>query len=176
MIVTEKPMQPFNEQAFEEAVLEAVPYAENLERLNKEIVNIMLSTEDAAYDDEDEMLLARLILGVDEGAYTMRVYDKDAHGRCWLLRDEVNQRESEAKAIVARKDVRAYLCPVLRSATRDVYDVVKMTTPILLPLAIAGTLPIPLNPLLFALVAVLIGRMGVEGFCAEYEQEKEHAT
>jgi len=70
--------------------------------------------------------------------------------------------------IVRRPDVREVLCPTLKSGVDDAFEIAKVITPILVPLVLAGTIAIPLNPILFATIAIVIARMGVAGLCAEY--------
>jgi hypothetical protein len=55
-------------------------------------------------------------------------------------RRPVNVYEQKAKELLDRKDIRAILCPALQSAGNDVYDIAKIITPILVGLAIAGTI------------------------------------
>lgn len=64
------------------------------------------------------------------------------------------------------KIIPSHICPVLKGISDDAFDVAKAATPVLITLAIAGT--IALNPVMFALIAVFIARMGVRTFCADY--------
>jgi hypothetical protein len=84
--------------------------------------------------------------------------------------------EAVAKELVKRRDVMKYLCPALQSASNDVYDVAKITTPILIPLVLAGTIAIPLNPLLFALIALTISRMGIASLCIDHNKNIKDKT
>ncbi len=73
-----------------------------------------------------------------------------------------------AKDLVRRRDIREYLCPALRSASNDVWEVAKVATPILYSLATAGTVSIPRDPVLFAAAAIVIVRMGIASLCADH--------
>jgi hypothetical protein len=77
----------------------------------------------------------------------------------------------QADQLLARKDIRAVLCPALQSVGNDSYEIAKIITPILCGVAIAGTITIPLVPILFASAALLISRMGIAGLCAEYNKK-----
>jgi hypothetical protein len=68
-----------------------------------------------------------------------------------------------AKDIVDRQDIRARLCPSLNSLADDSREIAKVVTAAMLPLAIVGTLP--LSPLVFAAVAIVIARMGIKALC-----------
>ncbi len=89
------------------------------------------------------------------------------------LARRVVEYEDLAPQIVTRPDVKAYLCPALKSGTNDVYDIAKTITPILVPMILAGTIAIPLNPVLFAASAVVIARMGVASFCSDHRGEPD---
>ncbi len=81
--------------------------------------------------------------------------------------------KDEATKVIFKKDVRKYLCPILQSASKDANDIAKLITPILVPLILAGTLTIPLEPIIFAHLAMIIARMGVASMCDDYmEKEK----
>ena len=81
--------------------------------------------------------------------------------------------EIYAIEVVARKDIRAYICPPLQSLSNDAYDIAKVITPILIPLVLAGTLAIPLQPLIFSHISLILARMGVAALCEDYNKKKE---
>lgn len=74
--------------------------------------------------------------------------------------------EEEAKGIIHRKSLRQYLCPALQSVSNDANEVAKVIVPVLIPLILAGTIVISLNPVLFGWLAIIIAKMGVSSFCA----------
>ena len=80
---------------------------------------------------------------------------------------------SAPKGYTVRSDLRTHLCPALRSVSGDVFDIAKITTPILLSLALAGTIVLPVEPFAFALLAIIISRSGIAALCAEYQPEKK---
>lgn len=77
----------------------------------------------------------------------------------------------QAKDLVTRKDIRKYLCPALQTVANDAFEISKVITPILVGLVIAGTIVIPLIPVLIASMALVIARMGISGLCADFIQE-----
>ena len=85
---------------------------------------------------------------------------------------EKEQAKEDALEILSRKDIRKHLCPVLHSVSNDVNDIAKAITPILIPLILAGTIVIPLQPVLFAYIAIIVARMGIAGICGNYDKEK----
>lgn len=50
------------------------------------------------------------------------------------------------KQVIRDKTVKKFLCPVLRTLTGDALDISKIITPILVPLNLAGTITIPMEP------------------------------
>jgi len=78
----------------------------------------------------------------------------------------------QAKKLVAKKEIKKYLCAALKSVSDDVFEISKVITPILLSLSIAGTISIPLSPLLYASMAILISKMGIAMLCAECDVKK----
>jgi hypothetical protein len=74
-----------------------------------------------------------------------------------------------AEQLVERKDIRQYLCPALQAASKDAFEIGRTMVAILIPLALAGTIVIPLHPLVIGIAAVMIARMGVASFCAGYD-------
>jgi hypothetical protein len=79
-----------------------------------------------------------------------------------------------AQEIVARRDIRIYLCPALQTVSNDAFDIAKVCTPILVGLVIAGTISIPLLPMLFAAIAFTISRAGVSSLCVGYPKKDDN--
>ncbi len=97
---------------------------------------------------------------------------------------EAADRVTSPKAVAAQSAlrllfnmefVRRYLCPALRSASDDAFDIAKVLTPLLGSLSLAGVVALSLDPLIFAALSLLIARMGVASLCAEKE-DPERAT
>ncbi|WP_439397299.1 hypothetical protein ACRQ5Q_09280 [Bradyrhizobium sp. PMVTL-01] len=78
-------------------------------------------------------------------------------------RAEQQSALNEAVSLVKRRDVLERICPGLQSVAGDAQALAKWITPVLLPMAIAGT--VPMSPLVFAGVAVLFFRVGVATLC-----------
>jgi uncharacterized membrane protein YciS (DUF1049 family) len=74
-----------------------------------------------------------------------------------------------AQETLNNPSIRRLLCPSLKSVTSDVFEISKVVTPVLTGAVIAGTIAIPLNPLLFAAIAVVIARSGVNSLCADFK-------
>lgn len=80
---------------------------------------------------------------------------------------------SEATRLLFDADfVRQYLCPALKSASNDAFDIAKTMTPVLAALSLAGVITLSLNPLIFAALSLLIARMGIATLCADKAEEK----
>jgi hypothetical protein len=99
------------------------------------------------------------------------IYERKVRGKAYD-RQAAQKTEDEATKILLRKDVRKRLCPGLQSVSSDVNDIAKAITPILVPLILTGMLTIPLQPLLFAYIAVIIARMGIASICDDYKDKE----
>lgn len=94
--------------------------------------------------------------------------------------DETRQKPSapskeakkEAQKLLERKDIRHYLCPALQSISTDVYDIGKTIAVILIPLALSKAISIPLDPIIFGLMAIMISKMGIASLCTDFPKEK----
>jgi hypothetical protein len=72
-----------------------------------------------------------------------------------------------AHSIVHQSGVRQRICAALTSGTGDAFDVGKILVPVLVPLSLAGTIAVPLTPIVTAAIALVIARMGVAAFCKD---------
>jgi hypothetical protein len=102
--------------------------------------------------------------------------EKWSHGQGWpaVMGDDPRARElaetgQQAEALLQRQDVRAQLCPALNRVADDAFEIGKTLTPVLISLALAGSIAIPLTPLFVAVSAILIARIGISTLCAGYE-------
>jgi hypothetical protein len=75
----------------------------------------------------------------------------------------------KAQRIVKRKSVRKYLCPALKSVSNDAFEIAKVIIPILAPLS--QSVKIPLDPLLFATIAIVIAKVSIAGLCADHNDQ-----
>jgi len=75
--------------------------------------------------------------------------------------------EDQAKKLIAKPDLKKSICIALKSLSNDVYGISEKLTPVLVTVALANPALIPLNPLVFAWVAILISRAGVNTICAD---------
>ena len=78
------------------------------------------------------------------------------------------ESENEAKKIVSRRDIRKLICPALKSITNDSEQIATKITPILIGAIIAETIVMPLNPILFGWIAIVIARGSIASICTDY--------
>jgi hypothetical protein len=83
----------------------------------------------------------------------------------WKQRQKIS--EQKARRLLAQKEVRARLCQALQTTANDSFEIAKIITPLLIELSKAGTISIPLIPVLFASVTLVIARMSIAGLCTE---------
>ncbi|MEB3177634.1 MAG: hypothetical protein VKL59_01110 [Nostocaceae cyanobacterium] len=79
------------------------------------------------------------------------------------------ESKKEAEEILARQDIKAILCPALKNITNDAYDLANAITPLLFGAVIAGTIVVPLNPVFFGWVAIVIAKAGAASLCQGYD-------
>lgn len=70
-----------------------------------------------------------------------------------------------AQRYVRDKKILKYLCPALKSLTGDATEVAKTITVALVPLSISGAIDIPLDPYVYAMLAFVVFKSGVEVLC-----------
>jgi hypothetical protein len=81
--------------------------------------------------------------------------------------------EQTAKRIINWEDIKSNLCPPLQSISDDVFDGTNTVISILAPLSIAGTLAVPLQPMLWGWIILIISRMGIKSFCRDCDECKK---
>jgi hypothetical protein len=62
--------------------------------------------------------------------------------------------------------IREVLCPALRYISNDIFQIAKVTTPVLLSLSAVGTIVFPAQPMAYAIIAIVIARTGVSVVCS----------
>jgi hypothetical protein len=65
--------------------------------------------------------------------------------------------------------LRSILCPTLKCLSNDVFEIAKVSIPILLSLSLAGTIALPAEPLVFGVVAFIIAKSGVITACNDHK-------
>ena len=79
------------------------------------------------------------------------------------------QREKltvQAEAVAQQREVKLRICPALQGVGNDPCEVAKVITPILIPLISSGAIAMSLDSDLFAMLALVIVRMGTPNYCA----------
>jgi hypothetical protein len=92
------------------------------------------------------------------------------HERLRRYREQVSREKAEE--LLRHKDIRAYLCPSLQTVSGDIFTVANTVAQVLAPLTIAGALSIPLVPILFASMGILIVRIGIANICVDYDKRE----
>lgn len=66
--------------------------------------------------------------------------------------------------------IREVLCPALRYISNDIFEIAKVTTPVLLSLSAMGTIVLPAQPMAYAIIAIVIGKTGVSVICSAKDE------
>lgn len=87
---------------------------------------------------------------------------------------EIQQRldaaESVANEIRSISNARVQLCAALSRISGDAFDIAKAAVAPLVTLTLSGIIKIPIEPFTIALIAIVIGRMGVAAICVEFDK------
>lgn len=75
--------------------------------------------------------------------------------------------QEEAQKYLNKPTIKQLVCPPLVGIVNDVFSVSQAITPTLITATIAGTIAIPLNPLIYAWIALIIFRAGIGIYCKE---------
>lgn len=87
------------------------------------------------------------------------------------IASEVAQEAYSTELIVKTstfwKAIRESCCPSLKLVSDDAFEIAKAIAPILVPLSLAGTIAVPVQPMLFAWIGLVIARLGVKNICED---------
>jgi hypothetical protein len=86
---------------------------------------------------------------------------------------EIESAKERGSEIASTSEFKRHACAALNSVSNDVFSIAKVLTPVLAGLVAAGTIVIPLNPLVFAAIALAVSRMGIAALCAEYKGKEK---
>lgn len=75
--------------------------------------------------------------------------------------------QEEAQEYLNQPTIKQLVCPALVGITNDVFSVSNAITTALITATITGTIAIPLNPLIYAWIALVIFRAGIGVYCKE---------
>lgn len=117
-------------------------------------------------DDEGVRLLSELPNSTPKAAIErekLRIVETTA--------ESIYDTEQTAKKLTKWEDIKSNLCLSLQSVSDDIFDVTNTTVSVLAPLSIAGTLAIPLQPMLWGWVILIISRVGIKNFCRGCDQK-----
>ncbi len=82
-----------------------------------------------------------------------------------ISKGDVEIAIAESRILLQQPAITERLCPALRSVSDDIRDVAKIVSAAMLPLALVPGSVIPLSPLVFAAVALVLVRAGVNSIC-----------
>jgi hypothetical protein len=161
--------EPFDLGTFQEQVLASIPV---IERPLPDLVR------GGAISPSDRELLEQLLtegFGRERARSELAVFaasgDMTPQAKAYLGRkiEKITEAKEKSGEIVNRTDFKRHACAALVSVANDVFAIAKVLTPVLAGLAIAGTIVVPLNPLIFGGIALGVSRMGISALCADYQ-------
>ena len=110
----------------------------------------------------------------DEGRPS--TYDRAmGHYQQRLATKKVAERaEAEAHKIINQHpQIRVRICEALKSVNEDAKDLAKIVCAALIPLSLAGTIALPLTPIVCVGVGLVVWRAGTSGFCTGVGEPKK---
>jgi hypothetical protein len=87
-----------------------------------------------------------------------------------LTENQKIELHSNAANLIKDRKLLKYICPALQGLTGDIAEVAKSLTIALVPLSLAGAITVPLNPYLYAMLAFVICKSGIEALCKNYKK------
>ncbi|MBI1879560.1 MAG: hypothetical protein HYR94_15295 [Chloroflexi bacterium] len=78
----------------------------------------------------------------------------------------------EVEPEVKKKSAQEKLCPPLKNLTNNMFEIVKVITPVLIGLAVTGVISVSVSGLFVAGAAVLVSEMTVAAFCDDVTVKK----
>ena len=84
----------------------------------------------------------------------------------WEQRQKIS--EQKTRQLLTQKEIRTRLCQALQTTSNDSFEIARIITPLLIELAAAGTISIPIIPVQFASITLVIARMGATELCADH--------
>ncbi len=96
-------------------------------------------------------------------------YDNLKPGEITAYGTNLTEIKKQAEDLLFHKDIKPYICPSLTNITDDIKTVANTITPGLVTAILAGTLIMPLNPVIFGYIAVLIVKEGISNFCQDLQ-------
>ncbi|EKU96788.1 hypothetical protein Lepto7375DRAFT_0702 [Leptolyngbya sp. PCC 7375] len=69
-------------------------------------------------------------------------------------------------------DIRRACCSYLKDVPDDAFEVWKAIAPVLVPLSLTGSLSIPLQPMLWSVIGVVIAKAGIGKICKDIQNTK----
>lgn len=73
-----------------------------------------------------------------------------------------------AQGYAENDKVKKAICGALLTVSDDLFDVAKNLTIVLFSLSLAGAIPVPLKPAIYAALALVISKTGINAYCADY--------
>jgi hypothetical protein len=84
-----------------------------------------------------------------------------------LFPEEIARAKAHAEELIKQHPVLDRLCPAMKSVSGDLAEVAKTVAAAMLPLSLGPQAILPLTPLVFGALAVVVFRVGVRTVCPE---------
>lgn len=78
---------------------------------------------------------------------------------------EIEDLEWDATKLLFTAELKSRLCSLIKPISGEVCDIAKAITAAIIPLQMAGQLNIRLEPVFFAMIAVVLTKIGIENYC-----------
>lgn len=85
--------------------------------------------------------------------------------------EEIERAKAHAEDLIKQPTVIQRLCPALKSVSDDLGEVAKIVAATMLPLALGPQAILPITPLAFGALSVVVVRAGVRSLCSEDKGE-----
>jgi hypothetical protein len=125
----------------------------------------MNSTEQAQFIESTAQLAEEMQLddALRESKGMISIFNQPEQSPDGPLRQAI----SHAKHLLNDPTAKARICEAVKACAEDIREIAKVLSAALLPLALAGTIALPITPLAFAALAFVVARAGVHAICAD---------
>jgi len=89
----------------------------------------------------------------------------------WEQRQKISEQKS--RRLLEQREIRTRLCQALQTTPNDSFEIAKVITPLLIEMNTAGIISIPIIPVHFASITLVIARMGVTGLCSDNKKKAD---
>lgn len=111
----------------------------------------------------------KVITAIDLIQSTENLVRSASEDEAYAYSSGFDDSKKEAEKITKDKNVMKHICPGLKVCSGEAIDIAKNITPVLVGLVLTNAVVMPLNPILFGWIALVIANGGITSLCSTFE-------